>query len=275
MSKSNNQLIAGPWVGEFGWELFAWQGYIRALSKKFEKTTVICRENSQYLYRDFADRFIVCEPQGGQSDSFFKNGVDINNLCKVVLSQNKGILEEGTTLFAPRRIGFPPQTHYTEEIEFGQHKILPEYKVYGEEGQRGYDCIFHIRSRELRKEDNWSISNWKKLKSLLGDDKKIACIGTKGSSGCIEGADDLRDRPLEEVCTTIRNSSFAFGPSSGPMHLASLCGCPHVVWSEPENKNRYENTWNPLDTRVLFMGECSWHPEPEYVVEKFNSWRER
>ena len=29
-------LIAGPWVGEFGWELAAWQGYIRALSKNFD-----------------------------------------------------------------------------------------------------------------------------------------------------------------------------------------------------------------------------------------------
>ena len=43
-------LIAGPWSGEFGWELFAWQAYIRSLSKYFEKTTIICRENSQYLY---------------------------------------------------------------------------------------------------------------------------------------------------------------------------------------------------------------------------------
>ena len=31
------RLIAGPWVGEFGWELFAWQGYIRALSRHLKK----------------------------------------------------------------------------------------------------------------------------------------------------------------------------------------------------------------------------------------------
>ena len=35
------KLIAGPWTGEFGWELFAWHAYIRALSRKFEHTTII------------------------------------------------------------------------------------------------------------------------------------------------------------------------------------------------------------------------------------------
>jgi len=35
------KLIAGPWVGEFGWELFAWQAYVRALSRNFDHTTII------------------------------------------------------------------------------------------------------------------------------------------------------------------------------------------------------------------------------------------
>ena len=51
-------LIAGPWVGEFGWELFAWQGYLRALSRKFDKTIIISRTASKALYDDFADEFI-------------------------------------------------------------------------------------------------------------------------------------------------------------------------------------------------------------------------
>jgi len=48
-------LLAGPWVGEFGWELCCWQGYIRKLSKKYTKTIVICREGHDFLYKDFAD----------------------------------------------------------------------------------------------------------------------------------------------------------------------------------------------------------------------------
>ena len=34
-------LIAGPWVGEFGWELFAWHGYVRTLAKQYDRIIII------------------------------------------------------------------------------------------------------------------------------------------------------------------------------------------------------------------------------------------
>jgi len=272
MNKLNKQLIVGPWVGEFGWELFAWQAYARSLSRKYQKTLVICRKNSEYLYSDFAENFIFCEPPGGPSDSFYRVGVDTSSLFKKIAVENKDLVQN-SVLFMPRRIGYPPKTHYTESFKFSNHTIVPEYKVYGTKQQKEYDYIFHIRNRELRKEDNWSISSWKKLKNLLGDDKKVACIGTKESSGCLDDTEDLRDYSLKEVCTIIRSSSFVFGPSSGPMHLASLCNTPHIVWSKPENTDRYKNTWNPLGTKVLFMGDHSWHPTADYVYEKFCEWK--
>jgi len=36
----NDCLIAGPFLGEFGWELMQWQGYIRQLSKFYKNTIV-------------------------------------------------------------------------------------------------------------------------------------------------------------------------------------------------------------------------------------------
>ena len=54
MSNSDKLLIAGPWVGEFGWELFAWQAYVRALSRHFPRTLIVCRKTSEALYEDFA-----------------------------------------------------------------------------------------------------------------------------------------------------------------------------------------------------------------------------
>ena len=31
-------LFAGPFIGEFGMELFTWQGHIRKMAEKFDKT---------------------------------------------------------------------------------------------------------------------------------------------------------------------------------------------------------------------------------------------
>lgn len=265
-------LIAGPWVGEFGWELFAWQAYVRALAKNFNKTVVISRSNSKFLYDDFADEFIAYKANGGLPDAFFMHNVDIKDCFREAVKANNIKLEKNTTVLLPRRVGMPPYTHYTQPVMFGRHIVKPEYICFGDEGDKKYDYIFHIRSRELRKQDNWNINNWHQLKKMLKSDK-IACIGTKEESDWIEGTDDLRDVDLNRLFSVLRNSDFVFGPSSGPMHLASLCNVPHIVWSIPQNKIRYEENWNPLKTKVLFMSDYDWHPSPEYVYNEFLKWK--
>lgn len=265
------RLIAGPWVGEFGWELYAWQGYIRALSRNFDHTTVISRPGSEALYTDFCNTFIPHVPEGGLTDSFFMHNLDFGQELKKVVIQNKIAMDKETTLFVPRRLGFPPHTHYDQFLLIGNYMIAPEYIKYGNVATRQYDYIFHARSRPLRPEDNWSIENWNNLRSLLGD-KKVACIGTTAESAHIEGTDDLRDLPLGDLFDLLRNAECAFGPSSGPMHLASLCGLPHVVWSIPDNKLRYEVNWNPLETPVLFDSTADWHPTPAHVCTVYTTW---
>ena len=271
MKRQTKILIAGPWVGEFGWELFAWQAYIRSLSRNFDKTVILCRESSKEIYSDFANEYIFIEAKG-MADSFFMHGVDMDSILRESMTKNKHLLTNSTTIFKPRRIGMPPFTHHTSPISIGRWKITPEYVRFGKEGVCKYDYIFHARSRQLRKEDNWSVGNWNKLIKLLPTGSKIACVGTKSESHIIEGAGDLRGIPLGEVFDIMRNAKCAFGPSSGPMHLASLCGCPHVVWSIQSNHKRYTDNWNPLKTPVLFDSKYKWHPSAEYVYEQYQKW---
>ena len=270
---SERHLIAGPWAGEFGWELYAWQGYVRALSRHFTKTTVISRPNSEYLYRDFANSFLPLTPSGGLSDSFFMHNFDVGDALKKIIRENEIQFTPNTTLFTPRRMGNPPYTHYTVPIQVGHFSLVPEYHMYGETPVKKYDYIFHIRDRKLRQDDNWELSNWEKLRDLLGEDKKIACIGTTSQSGVISGADDLRDGSLEDTCNLIKGCTAVFGPSSGPMHLTSLCGVPHVVWSIKDHI-RYTQNWNPFNTPILYLNEHGWRAPPEYIYQKFMEWKE-
>jgi len=272
MMSVEGTLIAGPWVGEFGWELFAWQAYVRALSRHFEETIIICRTNSTALYKDFASRIIVYNPIAGKADSFFMHGLDLMTAFKQAIKKSDVILNKNTTLFLPRRIGWPPQTHYSESIDFGKYKIKPEYIKFGKTQGKKYNYVFHIRNRELRPEDNWSFNNWKKLLKLLGGDK-VACVGTRDEALSIDGTTDLRGAPLSQVLNALRRASCCFGPSSGPMHLASLCGCPHLVWSKAENHTRYTENWNPLKTPVLFDSKYSWQPEAQHIHDIFKDWK--
>lgn len=271
MKLQNKTLLAGPWVGEFGWELFVWQAYVRALSRHYEETIIVCKKSSEPLYTDFADNFININISG-VADSFFMYGLNTDDLLRKTLMKNKEILKKDLVIFKPRRIGYPPQTMYDVPFIFGNHRILPEYITYGNVIDSPYDFVFHIRARELRKQDNWSIDNWKKLLKMLPQSSKVACIGTLKESGHIDGTDDLRGENLSIVFDILRSAKCCFGPSSGPMHLASLCGCPHVVWSTPKNYQRYTKTWNPLQTKVLFDSESSWHPTPESIYNKYLRW---
>ena len=268
------KLIAGPWVGEFGWELFAWQGYVRALSRQFQHTTIISRPQSRPLYEDFCNNFYEHTPTGGIVDSYFMHGVDFGKDFKKIAIANNIKFDSDTTLLVPRRIGLPPFTHFTQPVIIGNYTIKPEYKIYGSKKEIEYDYIFHIRNRSsVRPQDNWSIDNWNKLRDLLGN-KKIACIGTKAESGIIEGVDDLRDTKLQNLFNVLYNAKCAFGPSSGPMHLASLCNTPHVVWSIANNKVRYEQNWNPHDTKICFLSDYDWHPDASFVYEKYLNFKE-
>jgi len=266
-------LIAGPWVGEFGWELFCWHGYIRALSRYFDRTVVISSKNSQFLYEDFSDQFIAFDPtEGDYKDSYYKVGFkekpDLWNrfLQEAQYSKEK----EKLTLFKPRRIGKPPKTHYSEFFKFGPYVIKPEYIKLGKKHKKNNNVIIHARNRSLRPQDNWSEKKWKKLVDKLTKiGYNIISIGLIKEAMHIEGSKDMRECPQQELLNILRNSLCILGPSSGAMHLASLCGCPQVVWTTDYNLDRYTKNWNPFDTPVAFISEYGWQPEPEYVYESF------
>ena len=266
-------LIAGPWIGEFGWELFAWQAYIRELSQHYDETVCIARPTSEYLYKDFATRFIGYTATGGLADSFFMHDHKLNrDTFQAIFKEYNGW---NITWAAPKRVGNPPYTHFTEPQPFSKHMIVPNYVKFqeklGEESSK--TVIIHARARELRKDDNWSVDNWSELVGLLlADSYSVVSIGTTAQAFHIEGTKDCRDIPLEETVALLSNACAAIGPSSGPMHLASLCGCPHLVWSKKSDVQRYEKNWNPHNTPVLFLGEYEWRPTPQYVYENFKKW---
>jgi hypothetical protein len=62
------------------------------------------------------------------------------------------------------------------------------------------------------------------------------------------------------------------------MHLASLCGCPHVTWvgGKPHVyvKRRYLDRWNPLRTRVKVIEGRTWQPTFEAVRDTLGTFTE-
>ena len=51
-------LVAGPFLGEFGYELMLWIPTVRAMSRQFAHTIVLAHSSMAHLYSDFADTIV-------------------------------------------------------------------------------------------------------------------------------------------------------------------------------------------------------------------------
>lgn len=74
MSGKPHNLIAGPFLGELGWELFCWQGRLRRLAKRYDDVCVMCRPGHEVFYRDFA---YTGRLPGGLSEGFTLHDLDV------------------------------------------------------------------------------------------------------------------------------------------------------------------------------------------------------
>ena len=71
---NKRKLFAGPWIGEFGWELFCWHGVIRKIKKKYPYLEIVCgtRPGRDFLYEDFAE-IVHYDPQCSADQWFCQN----------------------------------------------------------------------------------------------------------------------------------------------------------------------------------------------------------
>lgn len=254
-------LLAGPWVGEFGWELFCWQAFIRTLSKKYDKTIILGRSGNQFLYEDFSsDYHIYNLPSNAWSDSWFCKEVPLQKMFDYIKEVNFKYTDVVT-----------PYNH--SHLTLNNIPIrypLPTYIQYTSDTiNENYDFILHPRNKKVGNDRNWNRDNWMLLvDKLLNDGYRIASIGTNEAFQ-LDGVDDYRNIPLEDTISLLNRCSMVIGQSSGPMHLASLCKTNHFVWSSEKNRNRYENIWNPFKTNCYFYN-VGWQPEVSLIYNEIN-----
>jgi len=253
-------LYAGPWVGEFGWELMSWNPLVRKKAQDYDRVVVEGPPNSQYLY-EFADEYIANPIIPHTSDGY--SGENGNPPA------------------------FPPYPH---------DSFTPNWGLHGAPEMRGFEQPFALEPNKewrcLAPEPVFvadvlcAFRPEKKLRNrmfpgreyplelcielidhLLERGLTIACIGGPDNY-LIPGTISLMDVHLETLCAAVSAAKVVIGPSSGPMHLASLCKTPHVLWFAVGNnllsRARYKDHWNPFKTPHTYMEPAL--PTPEEIV---------
>jgi len=236
--------LAGPFIGEFGWELFCWQGFLRKRRPDYDSMTVICRKGHRVLYEDFADEVIEIEIPTDSVDGWKNAGFDphaVTNYYKA---------NRGFTDFIP----FDSYKYWWWAKPNAQIKQV--FKPYGNcKSGLETDILMHIRCAHHAKSSyrNWAISSaYEYAKWALSNGYKLACIGKSDTSSYIPyDIIDCRDLPLESLVDIMASSRVLIGSQSGPFHLAALCRLQMIAWQQSqESADRLAKHWNPFNVNA-------------------------
>lgn len=249
--------LAGHDAMEFGWCISTWIPALRYESQKYDKTVVIADPAHEYLYKDFVDKFIGIKVHGN-SDRWLRS-------AKIHKPPGKYIKR-----YKPDLIWWPNKKRClsTSKKTFRYGYKLPQNNV----------IAIHARSldRYNTKYRNYSVKKYKKIVSYFQDKRYlIVSVGKKSGAYYIPGTIDKRGVDLEYLCAILYSSSVCIGTSSGVMHLASYCGCPHVVFTDNKiqksiratNRTRYKKLWNPLKTKCVILDKHNWQPPVSEVIK--------
>lgn len=257
-------VLAGPWVGEFGWELFCWQGYLRRLHRTQGLVIdVMGRPGHEALYDDFCRSYIAKPiPSGGvmcwHNNQFAdKEDIDLGRGYDLHIRPQTNPPVRYDLRKPCGGAGFPDQIF----VQLGRR--VPSNRTPG--------IILHARDTAKcgSANRNWPERKWLRLRDKLGElGRGIGCMGSKDAALHLPGTRDLRGIPLGELADVLASADLVIGPSSGPMHLASLCGTPQLVWSVDKNRKRYLKDWNPFETPVVFLSRHGWDPPMGLVYRK-------
>ncbi len=253
-----NKYFVKKWNSEFGWELFAWQGHLRRLSKSCEEIIVCCEKGHELLYKDFSSK-ITYNNQDIEGYEIIRN-MENDKLFQVYRPALYNCVNIKKMKF--KKIFNTKKSDYFDQqdfIKFGKYKK-----------DIGYDIVLHGRKRKHRNSCNLEKEIKKQIEQFIYENKqlKVCSIGSIKESVVFENTIDLRGIDLECLSDILRNSRVIVGPSSGPMHFASLCECYQIVWSERyDNIDRYTIDWNPFGTGVSFIWK---HPHREWQKEIIN-----
>lgn len=271
--RSNATLIVAPYIGEFGWELMNWQARVRKIARqKIFSRVILCASPDRellYSWPELAQKSVFCPmsladvPGHANDDSRVdEQGKQIDHVLLRSLLQAK--IEEACTqhgTWKPRaHILFP---EFRSRL-WPTHKRWQQFAPLGEQSRIETDIVLVPRTRIHAAQRNLSSLWWQELAGALQLEGLKVRFYPEGSSS------------LPSAIRLLNSSRLAIGASTGGLHLASLCRCPHLVWGSGRtqrwtsygmtNRQRYETIWNPLGTPCLY-DECGWQPNIAHVVQ--------
>ena len=266
-------VLAGPYLGEFGFELMQWQGFVRARRASYEQVHVLTYPGRDYLYEG-------CRVHHHDVDlknaGYWYGRFGPAEMQRMADAKAAEIGLKDYDIFSPSLLC----TRYHKALFWKQEFRLLEEPPLSE---KYYDVLFHFRSVQKEgpdQEKNYSPELADELvRRCLDKGLAVACYGHPRYAYCPRGCADLRNEDLRQTVAAISSARLAVGEASGGMHLANACGKPTIIWANSEGHIAFALRWNPFRVPIYVMTTATWRPTPEdicrYIVKSLQDLRER
>jgi len=286
----NDKIAFGPFIGELGWELYRWCGFVRWVKNTYydKKIYAITRSERIDLYSNNVDDIIPFDIDGDyhkyrpnmyRLDYFSPS--DFKNLFKIITDVIDNDIHIIKTINTPNRnifdfdkmdFNFKPRANNKGII----YNILNKKKYINK-----IPIVISPRHRidlEKGKERNWREDYWNDLFELIEKSEKFICF-IPGLSGSILKPDEslesfiiLEDYLFPQHETSligltieaIKASKLTIGQQSAIPILSNYLKIPTLMWGH--EKHRHLVLENPFKTQCDFYEEKTLSYKTDYRV---------
>ena len=257
--RPRRNLLAGPFAGEFGYELMQWQGFVRVRRRHYEQVHVLTYPGRDYLYEG-------CRVHHHDIDlknaGYWYGRLTPGAARQMAEAAAAKIGLENYDIFNPSLLC----TQYHKTI-FGRQefRLLEEPPLAG----RMRDVALHFRAVDKDGPDrakNYDPARADELAALCREQGwSVICVGHPDYAYCAAGCEDGRRVDLRESVAAICSARLLAGENSGATHLANLCGQPTVLWANDPWRIDYSLRWNPFRVPIYTAANDTCQPEPARV----------
>jgi hypothetical protein len=252
-------LFAGPFIGEFGYELMQWQGFVRARRKHYAEAHVLTYPGRDYLY----EGCVVHHHNADLRTAGYGYGrLSPNEAREMARRKADELGLRDYDIFDPSMLC----TRYHKLLFWRQDfRIFEEQPVDG----RVRHIAFHFRAVKKEGPDHAKNYSPERAAELVAECRgaglEVICIGHPNYSICPAGAEDHRYVDLQKTVAAICSARVVAGENSGPMHLANLCGKATILWAQDQWRIDYSLRWNPFRVPIYVAANDSCQPDSQQV----------
>jgi hypothetical protein len=257
--RPRRHLLAGPFAGEFGYELMQWQGFVRARKPHYQSVHVLTYPGRDYLYEGC---YVHYHDIDLKKAGYWYGLLSPQQARQMAEAKAAEIGLEDYDIFDTSLLC----TRY--------HKILfwrQEFRLLEEPPLAGWrrDVAFHFRAMKKSGPDqakNYDPARADALAKLCREQGLSAiCVGHPEYAYCAAGCEDGRRVDLRESVAAICSAQLLVGENSGTTHLANLCGRPTVLWANDQWRIDYSLRWNPFRVPIYTAANNTCQPEPTQI----------